>query len=210
MKKKLLIICTAVLQIVFQFPLAAQNSSKSQKNLEALFVDAVQYYEDENYKDAKARLSVIVDAEPSNDAAYYYSSLCDYYLGNVKDAEAEMREAVRLDPENYWYRDRLAVLYSMTGQEELTINIYESLLEDFPKKTEIYYNLVNLYARQGRMDKVMETLDNIETTTGKSESTTLARYDVLMHQNRTDEAFKVLEEFICTYCRNKHEASSAA
>ncbi len=195
MKKILLITFAAFFQATLFLPLSAQNSDRMHKNLEALFVDAVQFYEDENYKEAKARLSVIVDAEPSNDAAYYYSGLCDFYLGNAKDAEAELREAVRLDPKNYWYRDRLAVLYSMTGQEELTTGIYESLLEDYPKKTEIYYNLVNLYAHQGRMDKVMETLDNIETTTGKSESTTLARYDVLMRQNRTEDAFKVLEDF---------------
>lgn len=195
MKKKLLIIIAAVLQIAFQTSLPAQITSKTQKNLEAVFVDAVQDYEDGHYKEAKARLSVITDADPTNDAAYYYSGLCDYYLGNVKDALAEFREAARLDPKNYWYRDRLAVLYSMMGQEELAIGIYESLLEDYPKKTEIYYNLVNLYARQGQMAKVMETLDTIETVSGKSESTTMARYDVLMNQNRADDAFKVLEEF---------------
>ena len=136
-----------------------------------------------------------MDIDPSNDGAYYYLGLSDYYLGNVKDAEAELREAVRLDPENYWYRDRLAVLYSLTGQEELTIEMYEGLLKDYPKKTDIYYNLVNLYARQNRMDKVMETLDHIETIVGKDESTTVARYDVLMHQNKPEEAFKALEEF---------------
>ena len=123
MKKILLTTFAAFLQAALFLPLSAQNSDRMQKNLEALFVDAVQYYEDENYKDAKARLSVIVEAEPSNDAAYYYSGLCDFYLGNVKDAEAELREAVRLDPKNYWYRDRLAVFYSMTGQEELTTGI---------------------------------------------------------------------------------------
>lgn len=190
--KRLLVIISAV---ALQLPLLAQNSSKVKKNVEALLVDAVQYYDDGRFKDAKDRLSVIVDADPSNDAAYYYLGLCDYYLGNSKEAEAEMREAVRLDPDNYWYRDRLAALYSVNGKEDMTVGIYESLLEDYPKKTELYYNLVNLYARQNRLDKVMETLDHIETIAGRDETTVMARYDILMHQNRMEEAFRLLEDF---------------
>lgn len=195
MKQKVKILCLAALMLSLVLPLHSQEISKLRKNMEAVFVDAVQNYEDEHYKEAEALLQAIVDADPTNDAAYYYLSLCDYYLGDTKEAEAAMREAVRLDPKNYWYRDRLAVIYSLTGQEELTVDLYEGLLEDYPKKTEIYYNLVNLYARQNRMDKVMETLDQIETIVGKDETTTLARYDILMHQNKPDEAFKVLEDF---------------
>lgn len=191
MKKILL----AILVLTLQLQLVAQNPSKLQKNMEALLVDAVQLFEDGRFEEAKERLSVIADADPTNDAAYYYLGLSEYYIGNAKDAEVALREAVRLDPENFWYRDRLAALYSMTGKENLTINIYEGLLEDYPKKTEIYYNLVNLYARQNRLDKVIETLDHIETVSGRSESTVLARYDILMHQNRIDDAFKLLEEF---------------
>ena len=163
--------------------------------MDVVFVDAVQKYEDGSFRDALMLFDAINELDPTNDAAFYYTGLCRYYLGDAKGATEAMREAVRLDPKNYWYRDRLAVLYSFADQEELTIDIYESLLEDYPKKTEIYYNLVNLYARQNQLDKVMETLDHIETIRGKDETTTMARYDVLMHQDKPDEAFKVLAEF---------------
>lgn len=195
MKKILVIICAAALYLALDVPASAQDKSKVIKNAEAVFVDAVQDYENGNYKQAKTRLSVITEADPSNDAAFYYLGLCDYYLGNEEDAVKDLCEAVRLDPDNYWYRERLAVLYSMTGREDLTVEMYEDLLEDYPKKSDLYYNLVNLYARQNRMDKVMESLDHIEAFRGKDETTTLARYDVLMHQNKPEEAFKVLEDF---------------
>lgn len=195
--KRCLILLSMAMPLLFLQPAlyAQKNTSSLRKTTESLMVDAVQKYEDGNFKEAEAIFSVIIDASPENDAAYYYKGLCDLYMGNTKDAEAELREAVRLDPDNYWYRDRLAVLYSMTGQDELTISIYESLLESYPRKTEIYYNLVNLYAGQGRMDKVIETLDTIETVSGKDESTVLARYEVLMRMDKADEAFKVLEAF---------------
>ena len=174
---------------------ASQDNMKLAKTAESLMVDAVQCYDDGDYAAAKARLSVVMDADPDNDAAYYYMALCDFYLGNAKDAETELSEAARLAPDNYWYRDRLAVLYSLTGREDLATQAYESLLKDFPKKTEIYYNLVNLYANQGRLDEVIRTLDSIEAITGKDESTTLARYDILMHQDKAEEAYNVLAAF---------------
>lgn len=195
MKRGLKSLLPLVMLLVMQQTLTAQTANSLTRTAESLMIDAVQLYEDGDYKGAEAIFSVIIDSQPDNDAAYYYKGLCDFSLGKVKDAEAELREAVRLDPKNFWYRDRLAVYYSMTGQDELTVGIYESLLEDYPKKTEIYYNLVNLYAQQGRMDKVIETLDAIETISGKSESTVLARYEILMRKDEADEAFKVLEAF---------------
>ena len=83
----------------------------------------------------------------------------------------------------------------MTGQDELAVSTYEGLLADYPRKTELYYSLVNLYARQNRLDKVIETLDEIERIVGRDETTALARYDILMHQDKAAEAFAVLEEF---------------
>lgn len=195
MKKILYIFLSLALQMAAFLPLRAQDRAAEKNNMDVVFVDAVQKYEDGSFRDALMLFDAINELDPTNDAAFYYTGLCRYYLGDAKGATEAMREAVRLDPKNYWYRDRLAVLYSFADQEELTIDIYESLLEDYPKKTEIYYNLVNLYARQNQLDKVMETLDHIETIRGKDETTTMARYDVLMHQDKPDEAFKVLAEF---------------
>ena len=195
MKRILIVILLSAGLLFCARPSLAQTPQRGESTLEALFVDAVQLYEDEAYSAAKDRFSIITEADPDNDAAYYYMGLCDYYLENVKDAEAAFKEAVRLDPSNYWYRDRLAVLYSLSGKDALAISIYESLLEDYPKKTDILYNLVNLYAQSGQMDKVLGTLDSIEAITGKDETTTLARYDVLMRQDKADEAFKALEAF---------------
>lgn len=162
---------------------------------ESLLVDAVQAYDSGDTRGAVTRLSAIIEAFPDDDAAHYYLGLCRLRMGDSAEAVKEIREASRLDPSNYWYRDRLATVYAMTEQDELAVAAYEDLLEDFPKKTDIYYSLVNLYARQNRLDKVIETLDEIEKVMGRDETTALARYDILMHQDKADEAFAVLEEF---------------
>ncbi|MBR6211708.1 MAG: tetratricopeptide repeat protein [Bacteroidales bacterium] len=183
--------------LILSAPLARAQvrASSLRDTAESLLVDAVQYYDNGDVKSAMARLSVITEAFPDNDAAHYYMALCHVLQDDTEAAVSEFRKAVGIDPHNYWYRDHLAALYAMTGQDDLAVEVYEGLLKDYPRKTGIYYSLVNLYARQNRLDKVISTLDDIETVMGRDEQTALARYDVLMHQDKADEAFKVLEEF---------------
>ena len=174
--------------------LHAQNRN-TQRTLEDMMLDGVAAYNLGDYAKAHALFGAVTDVNPLNDAAFYYLGLCDFYMNDMKAAEAELREAVSLDPGNYWYKDRLAVLYSIKGEDEKTVEIYESLLKDFPKKTDIHYSLVNLYAKLGRAEKLLETLDAIETIQGTSEATVTTRYDVLMHMGRSDDAFRALESY---------------
>ena len=195
MNRTALIIYCIVFLALFQPSATAQKRVSSLRDTaESLLVDAVQDYDNGDTKTAMARLSVITETFPDNDAAHYYMALCHVRQNDSAKAVAELREAVRLDPDNYWYKDRLAALYAMTGQEDLAVEVYESLARDHPRKTEIYYSLVNLYARRNDLDKMMRTLDEIETMMGRDEQTALARYDILMHQDKAEEAFKVLEE----------------
>ena len=196
MKRILAILYTIVfLTLSSPFAGAQGRNSSLRDTAEALLVDAVQAYDNGAIQAAVDRLTLILQSFPDNDAAHYYLGLCQAEMGNTSAAAKEFREAVRLDSGNYWYRDRLAVLYAMTGQDELAVSTYEGLLADYPRKTELYYSLVNLYARQNRLDKVIETLDEIERMVGRDETTALARYDILMHQDKAEEAFAVLEEF---------------
>lgn len=190
MLRKVIYICLALMTCM-QF----QSLAQGKKDFSAMLIDAVTKYNSGDYTGAKEILSSITDADPENDAAYYYLGMCDYYLYDLKSAQVELQEASKLDTANYWYQDRLAALYAVTDQEDKSIQIYEKLLQRYPKKSAVYYSLVNLYARSQRYDKVLETLTSIEAVAGKNESTTTARYDILMHMNKRQEALAVLESF---------------
>lgn len=158
-------------------------------------VDAVQKYENDDYAGAKALLDIILKSSPDNDAAWYYRGLCNMRLKNAADSERDLKQAVVLDSTNYWYRYMLAGLYGMTGRTILTIDMYESLLRDFPKKSDLYYGLANLYINQGQTDKALKTIGDIETQFGKSDATVMTRFNILTRQNRNEEAYKALEEY---------------
>lgn len=158
-------------------------------------VNAVQMYEDENFTGAKTMLDAILKTSPGNDAAWYYRGLCNMRLKNATDSERDLKQAVALDSTNYWYRYMLAGLYGMTGRSVLTIDMYESLLRDFPKKSELYYGLANLYINQGQADKALKIIGDIETQFGKSDATVMTRFNILSRQERHEEAYNALEEY---------------
>ena len=171
----------------------AQNNARTK--VESGLIDAVSLFDEGRYKEASNLLRTLSAADPSNDAVCYYLGMCAIYLQDYDTAVDQLRQAVRLDPSNYWYRDRLARLYTGTKQPELAIDIYESLIKEFPKKTDIYYTLVQLYLQNGKIDEVMQTLDEIETIIGKDDMVALTKYDILMRQQKPEEAYAVLESY---------------
>ena len=175
------------LSLVFSVAASAQDMT-------SVFVDAVSLYNSNQYGRSKELLENIIKKEPANDAAYYYLALCEASLKDADSAIAHLKKAVEIDPSNYWYRERLAMVYEMKGEFDLVIQMYESILKDNPKKTDIHYELLNLYVRQKQFDKALSTLDAIEMEVGMDEQITRTRYEMLRDLGRNEEALKALAE----------------
>ena len=173
--------------------LAQAQSPKSL--LENRVLTAVQKYDAGQVDDAIKMLLPIVELDPTNDAAYYY--LAQSYIKKKEPDAAELylQKAVELDRNNFWYRQSLATLYAATSRGELAISIYEQLLIDFPKKSDIYFELVELYAAMGEIDKALETIEEVEKVFGVTEALAVYRFNLLRMTERQEEAFKSLEAY---------------
>ena len=163
--------------------------------------DAVRLYTDNKYEDAAKVLKDILSVAPDNDAARFYYGMCCIALRDYDTAEINLERAIELDSNNFWYRYRLATYYSMTGSVPAATTMYEDMLRDFPKRTELYYDLVEIYTKSGEMDKALDVLDKIDEAFGRGSSTAMTRFNILMHLNRQEEAYKGLEEY------NKEDSS---
>lgn len=172
---------------------SAQSDKKSRQENWITF--AVSMYDKGDYEGAMTMLRSMIEQDPENDAAYYYLALSALGKRDADAAEAYFRQAVDLDYGNFWYRQRLAAFYAATNRPELAIDLYEGLLKDFPKKSNLYISLVELYAARQDFEKALATLDEIETVFGKSESTAVYRFNFLRGMNRQEEAFRSLEEY---------------
>ena len=183
--------------LLFPFPAAGQmpGQHKDRSYYENQVISAVERYDAQDFKGASDMLEDVVASDPENDAAHYYLGLSSFCLKDFAKAEKELKTAVQLDSMNFWYRYRLALVYSATDRKELTIAMYEDLLRDFPKKSDLYYNLIDLYLSDGQSDKALETLSQIEAVSGKNDATAMTRFQLLARLGKQKEAYESLEEY---------------
>ncbi len=185
------------------FSLAAlfsiQSSVFAQKAAENYFIDGVQEYSSGQYSKASDLFDKAISADSANDAAYYYKGLSQMYLNQKEEALDNFRKAVSMDSSNYWYRDRLAFAYSVSGDIDAAAAEYERLTRSFPKKSDAYYSLVNIYLGQNNLEKAVGAISAIENFQGKSDATVMTKYRILLHQQKQDEALETLKEYSREY-----------
>ncbi len=198
MKKKIMrfiyILFASLILMASPLHAGAQNERPEAVH-ENMILSAVEKYNEKDIDGAMDILKNVVAENPEEDAAWYYLAQCAIIRNDLEAAEQCYRMASEIDPENFWYRYRLARLYSVTSRSELTIDMYEKLLEDFPDKSELYFDMVELYSAQREFEKALETLKEIETVFGMTESIAVYRFNLLRMLNRQDDAFQSLKDY---------------
>jgi tetratricopeptide (TPR) repeat protein len=192
------IILSAAWMLLAVLPSHAQYSQR-ERGAGTMIVSAVGHYNNGEFDAAMNILKPLTESMPENDAAWYYLGLSYYAKRDLEMAEHCLRKASEIDRKNFWYRYRLAGLYAVTSRPGQTVEIYEGLLNDFPKKSDLYYDLVELYATQGQNEKALETLTEIEMVFGMTEAIAMFRFNLLMRMNRQKEAYKSLEDYNSRY-----------
>ena len=177
--------------IGLSLPAAAQD----QRSYENLVITGVDLYSKGDYSAAKAVLKNVVGNDPSNDAALYYMAMIAAYENDTELAETYFQAAAALDPGNFWYRYRLAKLYSLTGRQELAVDMYEKMLKDFPKEKDVYFELVEMYASQQEYQKALDTIAEIEEVIGVTETLAMYRFNILRIMDRHEEAYESLKKY---------------
>ena len=163
------------------------------------FVDAVSLYTSGEYTRAARALSTLSQADPSNDAVWYYLGMANIALNKTELAEECLRKAVSLDGKNFWYRRTLARLLFTLGKTEEGTLAYESIVKDFPERSQLNYELLDIYLRTRSFEKALASLDEVERLRGTSEDAVRTRYDIYMEMGKHDEAIGALEKFNADY-----------
>ena len=180
-------------------PVNVFSKSTTDKMVENRLLKAVEKYNEGEYESAKKILNIVLMDDDSNDAAWYYQSLIAIHDNDLDLAQESLKRAVELDPMNFWYRYRLAMIYAYTGSEEVAADMYEKLLADFPKKNELYFEMVDLYVNQGNYEKALETIAEIENEFGQSEALTLQKYRIFHVLERPEDALESLRKYNTRY-----------
>jgi tetratricopeptide (TPR) repeat protein len=159
------------------------------------FLKGMENFNNKDLVKAKECFKSLLAENPRSDAAYYYLSQIALIEEDQMAGESYLKEAIKLDSSNFWYKSTLAKIYAASKRNDDAIKIYEDLINKFPKKTEIYYNLANLYLNAEYLDKAEATLKKIGTIFGKNEAVGLAMFNIFRIKNDWEGAIKYLVTF---------------
>jgi len=179
------------IKFIFAFLCALTASFMANAQSEA-FLEAIRLYYKNDVRGAYNQFKKVVAQEPDNDAAYYYLHTM---LRDTAAATNMLKKAVELDGDNYWYNYALAQDYMAQGKSEQAAEILEKLLADHPKKTTLYSDLIGVYAASKQYDKAMDAIDKVEAKVGPSDILASIRADMLMAQNKHQEAYDFMLQY---------------
>ena len=188
---------TVILFVFSAFMGISVDAQKTRPGSEAenMILSAVSKLNVNDIEGAKSELTALLALDSENDAAWYYLAMTAIAGNDIPEAEEYLKMAVSLDPDNFWYRYRLAGIYGASQRPELTVDMYEKLLADFPKRSELYLDLTELYAAQGEYEKALETIGEVETVFGLTEALAMYRFNLLRTMGKQEEAYASLEKY---------------
>ena len=120
-------------------------SFEQRRKFDYYFLEAVRMKEKGQYDAAYELYKHCLDINPMSGAALYEISRFYMYLGQEEKGEEALKQAVRSDESNFWYKQTLASYYEQKMNIPKAVAVYENMAEQFPSRLEPLMSLVDLY-----------------------------------------------------------------
>ena len=180
-------------------------TAEEQRRYEYHFLEAVRLEQQNRYDEAYEMLNHCLAICPTAPSALYKIANYHFVLGDKEKALAALLQAVKAEPDNYWYRQTLASYYQSNRQYDEAIAIYEEMQLRFPKrKGELLPLLVGLYSHTQQYDKVISTLSQLEELVGKSEAISIEKSRNYLLMGNKEGAFSEMEALAAEYPENTY------
>lgn len=121
----------------------------------------------------------------------YYS-----FLGNNSKSYEYLKKAVEYYPENYDFNIIYAKICKTLNMDTEVVSVYENMVERFPNKIELYYELAEAYSNSGELEKAIDILTRLETITGVSDVITMNKFRLYNMMDKRDKIFKEMKQLI--------------
>lgn len=148
--------------------------------LQKIFIDANKEKLLEHYQDAAFLYQEVLKKDPKNHAAAY--ELARMYDVLEKDALAliSIEKAVRLAPDNIWYKDMYALILDDNKKYNKAATIYGELAKSYPDNEYFLFQQALYFVKAKRPEKAVVIYDKLERRMGINEDLTQKKY-ILYH-----------------------------
>ena len=193
--KDIILVCVMMLlAMTVALPSVAQDNKERRFNY--FFLEAVRQQNKGNYTAAFDLLRHAKEIKP--EAAEVSYMLSGYYMDLKNDSMARIcfEDAVKLNPDNTTYRERLGRFYIVQSQYDKAIETYENLYVGNKEREDVLQVLYRLYRQVVDYPKMIETLNRMEELEGASEEITLTKMQVYEQQGEKSKVQKELRDLV--------------
>ena len=140
----------------------------SSQQISSDFTEGVQLFQERSYNAAIQRLEAVVEAEPENEAAWYYLGVARYEQDEFEDALDALQQAYELRPGRPGTQLYIGRIYEQLGAYDEAISAYQTELRNrrFKNLAEVFTALGRAYYYSGRyfdaIERLTEALDHNE------------------------------------------------
>lgn len=161
-----------------------------------LYMEGVKMYNEGHYDSAMDLMLQSLYYDTASAATCY--SLAQYYMSMRERSLLEkyngtarqlLERAVRLEPDNYWYRRLLAMNYLRDNRQSDAIEQYEEILRRFPGRTDVLMTLAGLYDEAGEYEKELRALKRYGTLEDVADELKFRRFVCYLQMNELDSAY---------------------
>lgn len=147
-----------------------------------------------NEKKAFQLFQYVMQKNHAHAASRYYAAriLSNQYQYN--QAIELIQQAIKIDPENIWYKYFLIELYKKTGEKKKIIPIYEQLLKQVSNDPNLYFDLSMAYLQVLDIRNAIRILDEFEKKYGMVEEIIQQKYRLYLFSNNKTKALEELQK----------------
>lgn len=149
-----------------------------------------------NFRQAITLYEKCIQVNSRSDVAYYQIGNILLINGNFDSAMPYVKKAVALNDENYWYKIQLAQLYLIKNYKDSARFVYQEILEKWPDKVEIEFEVARILAEEKEYDKALKITNKIEKENGISEPVSMLKEQIYLETKKNDLAVDELLKLI--------------
>lgn len=172
---------------------------EQRRKFDYFFLEALRMKQKGDYDAAFELYRHCLDIYPQSAAALYEVSRFYMALGQEKKGEKAMKEAVRSDETNFWYKQTLAAYYQQKRDVPKAIAVYEDMARQFPSRLEPLISLVDLYGQTKSYPEEIKALNRLEELDGKSEQISMEKFRCYLQMGDKEKAFNEIESLSKEY-----------
>ncbi len=120
-------------------------------------------------------------------------------IGLSDDAKRHLVNAVRLQPQNWWYSVQLISFYSQLNELDNAIKVANQIKTYYPDKQDIYSVLSSLYKQTKQYEKAIAAFDKLESLSGINPDITFEKVNLYWQLKRPKDAEVEFDKLIKKY-----------